>query len=582
MEPIKTNFTVSVVIPAYNCGSYIGRTIDSVLTQSRLPDEVIVVDDGSTDNTAAVSTSYGSRVNYIYQPNAGASAARNAGIKAANSEWIAFLDGDDEWLVDNLKMQLELLGRNEGLVWSAANYIRCNSGQQTIDLRGEKEIKVKNLIGDKEYFDSYFEAYMSSARWCSDTMIIKRCVLQEAGLFLAGQKRMNDIDMWLRIAYKYPQIGYVFEPLAIYHTDVPGSIVKEHKEPENIHFFIERHLAAAAEHNLLDEFRPYAASLLGYWIGAMLQEKKGAAVRKLLKEYGYLYSKYFIATAFIKSLFPRTGLCYDRIKGRGLKILRRFCKFVTNFILYIFLRSNTCYRLFLRKKYQVNTPDSIPNIQWENKVLEKREEWIQASDQVKKLKLPLFSDKQKNWDSLAALSAILKRTDINSHVLDAGSELYSMILPWLFLYGYKKLTGINLVFNYPIKRGTIRYRYGDITKTNFTDNSFDAISCLSVVEHGVNLHAYFKEMSRILKPDGILVTSTDYFDVPIDTENLNAYGKPVHIFSKDEIIAAIEIAKQYNLELTGPVDLNCDEKTVRWTRYNLDYTFLVLTMQKKC
>lgn len=318
MEPTKTNFTVSVVIPAYNCGEYIGRAIDSALAQSRCADEIIVVDDGSTDNTAAVATSYGSRVNYIRQANAGASVARNTGINAASSEWIAFLDGDDEWLVDNLKMQLELLGRNEGLVWSAANFIRCKSGQQTTDLRGDKEIRAKTLIGSKEYFDSYFEAYMAGANGWTGTMIIKRCVLQEAGLFLAGQKRMNDIDMWLRIAYRYPQIGYVFEPLAIYHTDVPESIVKKHKEPENIRFFIERHLAAAAEHNLLDEFRPCAAAMVGCWIDIILQEKDGTAVRKLLKEYGYLYSKYFIATTFIKSLFPRTGLCYDKIKSRIL------------------------------------------------------------------------------------------------------------------------------------------------------------------------------------------------------------------------------------------------------------------------
>lgn len=262
-------------------------------------------------------------------------------------------------------------------------------------------------------------------------------------------------------------------------------------------------------------------------------------------------------------------------------MLRRVCKFIKNAVLYVFLRSNAGYRLFLKKKYHVNKPDGMPKIQWESKVLEKREEWVQVSEQVEKLKLPLFSDKQKNWDSLAALSTILKRTDIDSNILDAGSELYSMVLPWLFLYGYKNLTGINIVFSYPVKRGMIRYRHGDITKTNFANNSFDAISCLSVIEHGVDLHAYFKEMSRILKQDGVLITSTDYFDSPIDTENLNAYGKPIHIFSKSEIINAIEIAGQYNLELTGPVDLNCNEKAVRWTKYNLEFTFLMLTMQKK-
>jgi len=314
MEPPKTKISISAVIPAYNCDKYIGRAIDSAIAQSRAADEIIVVDDGSTDNTAEVIQSYGSKVNYIYQENAGASAARNTGIKAATSEWIAFLDGDDEWLGGNLKAQCELLGRNEHLVWSAANFIRCDRGQQTTDLRGEKKTKATNLIGSKEFFNSYFEAYMACANGCADTMIIKRSVLEEAGLFLAGQKRMNDVDMWLRIAYRYPQIGYIFEPLAIYYTDVPGSIVKKHKDPENICFFIDRHLSAATEHNLLDEFKPCAAAMLGCWMDMILREKNGKAVRKLLKKYNYLYSKYFMVTTFIKSLFPRTGLFYDRVK----------------------------------------------------------------------------------------------------------------------------------------------------------------------------------------------------------------------------------------------------------------------------
>ncbi|MHC5190567.1 MAG: glycosyltransferase family 2 protein, partial [Planctomycetota bacterium] len=82
---------ISVVIPAYNAEKHIARAIDSVLAQTRPADEIIVVDDGSTDATAEVVRSYGEKVIFIQQENAGVSVARNAGIEAASGDWIAFL-----------------------------------------------------------------------------------------------------------------------------------------------------------------------------------------------------------------------------------------------------------------------------------------------------------------------------------------------------------------------------------------------------------------------------------------------------------------------------------------------------------
>ena len=117
--------TITVVIPAYNSEKYIARAIDSVLTQTHKPDEIIVVDDGSTDNTSEIARKYEPSVKLIQQQNAGASVARNTGIEAATSEWIAFLDADDEWLPEKLKLQTEHLKRNPHLQWTTANFIRC-------------------------------------------------------------------------------------------------------------------------------------------------------------------------------------------------------------------------------------------------------------------------------------------------------------------------------------------------------------------------------------------------------------------------------------------------------------------------
>lgn len=97
---------VSVVVTAYNCGRYLAEAIGSVFAQHPTPDQVIVVDDGSTDDTAAVAARFGDGILYLHQENAGIGAARNRGIEAARGRFIALLDGDDLWRVDKIALQL--------------------------------------------------------------------------------------------------------------------------------------------------------------------------------------------------------------------------------------------------------------------------------------------------------------------------------------------------------------------------------------------------------------------------------------------------------------------------------------------
>jgi glycosyltransferase involved in cell wall biosynthesis len=94
---------ISAVIPAFNREATVGRSIESALAQSRPPAEILVVDDGSTDGTAAAVAAYADAVHYVYQPNAGASAARNHGVGLSRSPWVAFLDSDDHWTGDHLE-----------------------------------------------------------------------------------------------------------------------------------------------------------------------------------------------------------------------------------------------------------------------------------------------------------------------------------------------------------------------------------------------------------------------------------------------------------------------------------------------
>jgi glycosyltransferase involved in cell wall biosynthesis len=106
--------TVSVIIPTYNRGALLVEAVESALAQRRPPDEILVVDDGSRDDTAARMAAYGERVRYVRQANAGPSAARNHGFRLARGEYLALLDSDDLWTPDRLERQLEVLQRTCG------------------------------------------------------------------------------------------------------------------------------------------------------------------------------------------------------------------------------------------------------------------------------------------------------------------------------------------------------------------------------------------------------------------------------------------------------------------------------------
>src|SRR4051794_5813716 len=100
---------VSVVIPTYNYARFIERALVSVLGQTHRPAEVLVIDDGSTDETATVVDRYATRVRYLRQENSGVSAARNAGVESSTGDLVAFLDADDEWVPNKLELQVEAL-----------------------------------------------------------------------------------------------------------------------------------------------------------------------------------------------------------------------------------------------------------------------------------------------------------------------------------------------------------------------------------------------------------------------------------------------------------------------------------------
>ncbi len=231
--------------------------------------------------------------------------------------------------------------------------------------------------------------------------------------------------------------------------------------------------------------------------------------------------------------------------------------------------------------YRRNRPRRRPR--WEefhlrSAVLRTQSEYMAAIREVQSLGLePHQSTDRKNWDSLAALSAILKTTEPDARVLDGGASLLSKILPWLSAYGYKNLIGIDLSFRSKIRIGNIRYQHGDLTRTEFPNGYFDAVACISVIEHGVDIQLYFREMSRIIKPNGLLITSTDYWPDHIDTRGMETFDAPWRISDRGDMRGAIETAENCGFELDGKIELDARERTVAWNRR--EYTFIYFALR---
>ena len=194
---------VSVVIPAHNAGRFLPETLASVFDQSYSSYEVIVVDDGSTDGTRQTLGAYEGRVIYRHQQNRGPSAARNAGIGTARGNYIAFLDADDLWTRDKLKLQVDFMEQNPqiGLVFSDMEEfdhekILCRSLLEKTLLKSE-------MIASRPVVDAGRKLLVEDFIPTSTVLIRKEC-LAKTGLFDESLHFVEDRELWLRVAASFP------------------------------------------------------------------------------------------------------------------------------------------------------------------------------------------------------------------------------------------------------------------------------------------------------------------------------------------------------------------------------------------
>lgn len=196
---------VSIVIPAYNQAHYLGRAIQSALQQTHRALELIVVDDGSTDDTAAVAQGFAdSRVRYVYQENRGLSAARNTGLRHASGQFVSYLDSDDQFLPHKLELLLAELERHPAAGLAAGQAIPVDQEGQPIGQVFDKGLPAESaqwLLGNPLHVGS---------------VLVRRTWQERVAFFDESLRSYEDWDLWLRLARAGCPMRWVAHPVSLY------------------------------------------------------------------------------------------------------------------------------------------------------------------------------------------------------------------------------------------------------------------------------------------------------------------------------------------------------------------------------
>ena len=217
---------VDIVIPTYNCAAYIGKALESVFSQGDHSFRILVVNDGSTDDTEDVLQPYMDRIEYFSKPNEGVVATRNYALERLESEFVAFLDADDVWLPGKIDKQIAVLT-------SDASVGGVYGNARLIDHEGasRNRVYVSQEIREELVPDIYPFLFLKNPIPTS-TLILRREHLETAGKFDDALPGTEDYDMWLRVA-RSTRLQYIDEPLALYRvhgSNISNNLLARHRD----------------------------------------------------------------------------------------------------------------------------------------------------------------------------------------------------------------------------------------------------------------------------------------------------------------------------------------------------------------
>lgn len=208
--------SVSVVIPTFNRAGCLPRALDSVLAQTRPPHEIIVVDDGSTDETPSLMAQRYPQCRYLRQPNQGVSGARNLGIARACGDWIALLDSDDAWLPEKLDRQMRSL--------QAAPGVRICHTEEIWIRRG---VRVNPMHKHAKSGGRIFRRCLPLCVISPSSVVLHRSLFDQYGLFDPALPACEDYDLWLRLCAR-EEVRFVEQPLTVKYGGHEDQLSRRH------------------------------------------------------------------------------------------------------------------------------------------------------------------------------------------------------------------------------------------------------------------------------------------------------------------------------------------------------------------
>ena len=310
----------SVIIPLYNKAPYVAKAIESVLGQTYRDFEVIVIDDGSTDQSLEVAKTFENKsITIISQPNSGVSTARNNGVKIAKYPYICFLDADDWWHPTFLEEMKRLITDFPDAGIYGSGYYIVKNGQERIAPIGVPQGFERGII---DYCEVYAKTLCMPLT--SISVVIPKHIFDEERGFKSQLKFGEDFDLWIRIALKH-QVILVNKPLAYYNQDVDvnnrGVAVHKIYSPVNHFIFNLDYLYDSEKNNhrlkiLLDKLRVYI--LLKYRMQRAFPKEYSAEIKKVdfsVQPLG-VRLQYYLPVWFLKQYYGLKFLVWNIVKGK--------------------------------------------------------------------------------------------------------------------------------------------------------------------------------------------------------------------------------------------------------------------------
>lgn len=230
--PFKTD-TISVIIPFYSRKDWLEEAIESVLEQTLLPDEIIVVNDGSKEDISTIELKYINKVKFVYQTNKGSASARNTGIKLSTGTYVAFLDSDDLWLPKKLEIQLKYMKEND-LEWSHCLY----------EIFSNCNCTTRRIVNNSDVEGMMFPKLLARCKIGTPCVMVKRDVLiNSTNCFNEEMRQGQDYCLWNELAKKY-KLGNVGESLVLvrdHGSNISKNVFSQLKSRSMMYDYLNRH-----------------------------------------------------------------------------------------------------------------------------------------------------------------------------------------------------------------------------------------------------------------------------------------------------------------------------------------------------